>query len=191
MAYTSAGEYQFCRGEAPGDGTCLFWSGLAVFKLPSTKLCNKALRILTANYIRRHPDLHVWVLNSGTTCKTVEEYCSSLEQGRLLAGEIELKVLSKLFNTVICVIFITKQGKEKKVWSSYYGSDNPLATKCVYIHCEELFRKKKEGHYEPMYLMDMQNSNEKETIFDPDDDTVNQLLRKFIKEVLECNYYYT
>jgi hypothetical protein len=190
MGTISAGEYQFRRGEAPGDGTCLFWSALAVFKLPSEEIYNEDLRIQVANYIRDHPDLHGWVLYSGRY-ETVEEYCSSLEQGDLFAGDIELKVLSKLFNTVICVIFITKQGKEKKVWSSYYGSDNPLATKCVYIHCEELFRKKKEGHYEPMYLMDMQNSNEKETIFDPDDDTVNQLLRKFIKEVLECNYYYT
>jgi hypothetical protein len=212
MPNKSGGTQQFRRGKVPADGTCVYWCILLLlkmcskdllgedlfnvllsevlneylFKLDLMKMLNEGLRKQVANYIRSHKELHNWVLNSGTSCKTVEEYCSLIEQGKLWGGAPELRALSELLNIIICVISMTKSEEEKRVWCDYYGEDNQSAEKCVYILYDE-----EKGHYDPIYLMDMQNPSKKETEFDPNDEMVNDLLRTFIKEELKCNYYYT
>ena len=185
----SAGTHHFCREKVDGDGNCLFTSVLIAFQPHLTT--NKDLRESVAYCILNSPDpeLHGLIMAADHAgCKNIEEYCSKLERGgKIWGGESELNILSKLFNILICVISLSYKDGKKRVWSCYYGQDYPKGTKCVYIFYEELSRKNNKGHYEPLCLINMRNSKEKETILNPDDDTVNECLQKFIKEKLKCN----
>jgi hypothetical protein len=184
----SAGTHYFCREEVGGDGNCLFTSVLKIFQPHLTT--NKNLRESVANCILNSPDLHGLIMTADRAgCKTIEEYCSKLELGgKIWGGDGELRILSILFNTLICAINMTYGNDGKKsVWRCYYGEDYPLGRKCIYIFYKELDRKNKKGHYEPLCLMNKRNPEEKETMFNPNDDTVNECLRKFIKEELKCN----
>jgi hypothetical protein len=192
MGKISASTHKFYRGEAPGDGTCLYWSFLLVIKpllvkrfgevsYDLMKLINDGLRTEVAQYIRSHPEMYDMVLNSDTEYKDVVGYCSAIEQGKLWGGDPELKALSDLYNIIICVINPTKVTKENCLIPSYYGEGNPLATQCVYIYFDG------EDHFDPLYLVNMENLDEKETIFDPNDQMRNDLLKKFIKETLKRN----
>jgi len=88
-----------------------------------------------------------------------------------------LKALSDLYNIIICVINPGIINKKNCLLPPYYGQDNHLASKCIYIYYNG-------SHYDPLYLMNKKNTNEIETYFDPNDQTVNDLLKKFIKEKL-------
>jgi hypothetical protein len=208
MTEISATTHKFCRAEVPGDNTCLFWCGLLVFKLfflhiitedlfniclteslvqdlfewDVMKAVNYALRARVTKYIREHEDIHDIVINSTDRCYPVEEYCSLIEDGELWGGAPELWILSNLYNTLICVISLEKDNGKPCVHISCYGEDNPTATRCTFI----LYDKEK-GHYDPLYVVNTQNLNEKETIFERNDKTVVELLKKFIKEDLKCN----
>jgi len=185
--------HKFHRGKASSDGKCLFWSFLFVIepiliKLLDTTIFNEVLmgvlndglRMLVTDYIRRHPEMHHRILNSVIGYKNIEKYCSKIEQGELWAGQPELNILSSLYNVLICVIDLTKVTKDKRLLPSYYGQDNPLATECVYIYYNGT------DHFDPLYVVNVKKPNEITTIFDPNDQTVNDLLRKFIKEELKC-----
>jgi len=207
MGKISATTHQFRRGKARGDGTCLYWSFLLVFKLRLIEILgedlfnkfltkgliedqskedlieaiNENLRMEVANYIREHTEMHRMVLSSTDDYETVQEYCSAIEQGELEGGDLELTALSDLFNIIICVIDLTKITSDNCLLPSYYGENNPLATECVYIYYNG------EDHFDPLYMINIEDSNDIETIFDPNDQTVNDLLKKCIKEKMKCN----
>jgi hypothetical protein len=199
MCKTFAETHKFCRGTVPGDGKCLYWSFLLGIRphlietlrnisfQPDLKNAlndsNEDLRLRVAKYIREHTELHDLVLaeDEDEEYETIEEYCSAVERGELWGGDVEKKVLSTLFNILICEISpgITRAGKCLNL--RYYGEDNPLATECIYIYYNG------EDHFDPLYVVEMENSNNKQTIFDPNDQMVNNILRKFIKEELGRN----
>jgi hypothetical protein len=200
-----AATHEFRRGKAPGDNTCLYWSFLLVSKLPLMKIfsedlfnkfltkgliedkskedlieaINENLRIVVADYILKHTEMHCMVLNSTDKYKTVQKYCSAIKEGKFWGGDPELKALSDLFKIIICIIDLTKITSYNCLLPSYYGEDNPLATKCVYIYYNG------KDHFDPLYMINIENSNDIETISVPNDQTVIDLLKKFIKE--KCN----
>jgi hypothetical protein len=208
MTEISATTHKFCRGKVLGDGTCLYWCGLLVFKrfllhiisedlfnIYLTEILDKdlfkwdimqalnyALRASVTDYIREHEEMHDIVINSTNGCYSVAKYCSLIEDGDLWGGAPELRILSNLYNTLICVISLEKDKGKPCARISCYGEDNERATRCTFI----LYDKAK-GHFDPLYVVNTQNLNEKETIFERNDITVVELLKKFIKEDLKCN----
>jgi hypothetical protein len=207
MGKIFAATHEFRRGKARGDHKCLYWSFLLVFKLRLIEILgedlfnkfltkgliedkskeylieaiNEGLRIEVANYILEHTEMHRMVLSSTDKYKTVQEYCFAIEQGKFWGGDPELKALSDLFNIIICVIDLTKITSDNCLLPSYYGEDNRLATECVYIYYNG------KDHFDPLYMINIENSNHIETISVPNDQTVIDLLKKFIKEKLKCN----
>jgi len=194
MDKISARTHKFCRGKAPGDRKCLFWSfldvmkpfliavlGNVLFERDLMEALNEDLRVRVADYIRSHTEMHYMVLASAFGYKTVEQYCSDIMQVKLLAGEPELHALSSLYNILICKIDLINIRGDKCLSPSYYGEKNTLATQCVYIYYNG------RDHFDPLFIKNRTNPNEKETMFDPNDETVNDLLRKFIKEELKCS----
>lgn len=186
MKEKSVETHEFGRREVPRDGKCLFWSLLVLLltylkmifgKIPFSEellnVLNKAFRVQAVDYIRSDRDLQEDILQSFPEYKSIEKYCSELEQGELWGGQPELRALSKYYGIIICVINPIIVTKQNCILPSYYGEDNPLASKCVYIYHDG-------DHYEPLYLINKKNTNEIETMFDPNDFSVNDILRKFI-----------
>ncbi len=81
------------------------------------KVLNEGLRVLVANYIRHHREMHDKVLSSVNDYEDIEKYCSKIEQGQLWGSEPELKVLSSLYNILVCIIDLTKISKDNRVLS--------------------------------------------------------------------------
>ncbi len=135
---------------------------------------NESLRVEVANYIRGHREMHQDILKSFPKYQTIEKYCSDIEQSKLWGGGPELKVLSDLFKIIICVVDPTLIKKGNCLSPLYYGQDNPLATKCIYIFYNGI------DHYDALRVVNMKNTDEIETIFDPNNQTVNDLLKNFI-----------
>ncbi|CAF2648392.1 unnamed protein product [Rotaria sp. Silwood2] len=180
MGKISGKTHKFVRGNVLSDGTCLYWSALKVFNQPLLEQYNEDLRIHTANYIRNHKEIHYTISNRGT----VDEYCSAIEEGKLWGGDLELQVLSNIYNTIICLISVTECNGAKFVWSLFYGENNSLATTYV---C--MLHDVQQGHYDPLYVMNIKNTNEKETIFDRNDNTIKELLADFIRKELKYDDY--
>jgi hypothetical protein len=194
MDKMSVKKHKVYRERAPANGTCLFWSfifgikpllipifGDVPFRPDLMNVLDENFRLQVAEYIREHDYMHMMVLNSGTKYRTVEKYCSAIEEGKLWGGDPELLVLSKLCNIFICKIDLLNITCDNCLKPSYYGEDNPLATKCVYIYYNG------ENHFDPLYVADIKNSNNKQTIFDPNDPIINNILKEFIKKELKCN----
>ena len=186
MTKASSDTHEFCRKKVPGDDKCLFWSFLFAmmpyfqeivgdiqFSNELMVVLNEALRVQVADYIRRHPELHGEILLTVDDYQTMEEYYSDLEQGELWGGEPELKALSNLYGVIICVINPTIITKQNCVLPLYYGADESTASKCIYIHHNG-------DHYEPLYLVNKKNPKEIERRFDPNDSSVNTILKEFI-----------
>ncbi|CAF3755471.1 unnamed protein product [Rotaria sordida] len=182
MGKISAKTHKFVRGNAHRDHKCLYWSTLKVFKQRLTKECNEDLRIHTANYIRNNEEIHHAILYGDTSYRTVDEYCSAIEQGTLWGGDPELQALSNIYNTIIYLISMREDNGKKSVWSKIYGENNSLVKTFVCILYDEQQR-----HYDPLYVVNIENENEQETIFERNDDTVKELLTNFIREDLKCD----
>jgi len=70
----------------------------------------------------------------------------------------------------------TAEGKYViNIWT--YGEDIESFKECVHILYDE-----ENKHYDPLYLINKENSEEELTIFQRDDETVSCLLSKFIEE---------
>jgi hypothetical protein len=85
----SATTHQFCRRKVEGDGFCLYSSFRYVNRIWNT-IKNERVRSLVADYIRKNKSLHLAVLESGTSWKTAEEYCTQIEKHNLWGGEPEV-----------------------------------------------------------------------------------------------------
>jgi len=91
MAKIPAISHEFRRGKVDGDGSCLYTSFRYLNGTVQT-MDNKRLRCMVANYIRNHENLHISVLQSGTLCKTVEEYCSQIEKHNFAVVNLRLEL---------------------------------------------------------------------------------------------------
>jgi hypothetical protein len=235
MGKISAATHEFRHGNARGDGTCLYWSFLLVFKLRLIEILgedlfnkfltegliedeskedlieaiNEGLRIEVANYILEHTEMHSIIILEHTEMHSmitdeyqiIQKYCSDIKEGKLWGGDLELRALSDLFKIKICVINLkrnehdnclwvsyygeddplAKNERDNCLWVSYYGEDDPLATECVYIYYNG------KDHFDPLYMINIENSNDIETISILNDQTVIDLLKKWIKEEFKCN----
>lgn len=75
----------------------------------------------------------------------------------------------------------TSGNRIKSVWSSFYGEEDPQRTNYVCILYDE-----QNIHYDPLYVINIENPKDEETIFRLDDDTIRQCLRDFIYQELGC-----
>jgi hypothetical protein len=179
MAAKSAITHEFRRGKVDGDGSCFYTSFRHVNDILKS-MDNKRLRSMVADYIRNHENLHLSVLQSGTLCKTVEEYCFKIEKHNLWGGEPEIQALSMLSHKLIRLVTKSKTVQDKYFINILnYGEHVESFKECVYI-----FYDAENKRYDPLYLINKQNSDEKLTIFQRHDKTVSELLGKFIREQL-------
>ena len=188
MKEKSAETHEFGLKTVPRDNKCFFWSflyameprlkeifGDILFSDELKNVLNKTFRVQAVDYIRSQRDLQEDILQAFPKYESIGEYCSELEQGKLWGGEPELRALSDYYDIVICVINSTIVNKQNCLLPFYYGEDNLLTSKCIYIYHDG-------NHYEPLRLINKKNTNEIETMFDPNDLSVNDILRKFIHE---------
>ncbi len=179
MDEKSAITHEFRRGKVDGDGSSLYTSFRHVNDILKS-MDNKRLRSMVADYILKHPNLHLSVLQSGTLCKTVEEYCFKIKKQNLRGGEPEIRALSMLSHKLIRLVSKTKTAQNKYSINIFdYGEDIESFKECVYI----LYDQEKK-HYDPLYVINKENSKEELRIFQRDDETVSELLSKFIQEEL-------
>jgi len=129
---------------------------------------NTRLRSMVADYIRKHPNLHLSAVES------------EIEKHNLWGDEPEIRALVMLSRIIIRLVYKTKtvQG-EYAINILNYGEDIESFKECVYILYDE-----ENKHYDPLYLINKQNSDEKLTIFQRNDETVSELLGTFIREQL-------
>ena len=186
MKEKSAETHEFGLKKVPGDGKCFFWSfiyamepylkeifGDILFSEELKNVLNEAFRVQAVDYIRSHHDLQEHILQGFPEYQSIGEYCSELEQGKLWSGEPELRALSDYYDIMICVINPIKANEQNCILPFYYGENNPSASKCIHIYHDG-------DHYEPLRLINKKNANEIETMFDPNDSSVNDILRIFI-----------
>ena len=192
----STATHRFQRGQAPRDGACLFWSFLMAtaryFKeifgiFPLDRQIWLALidhlRVTVTDYILGHSEMHCEVLASQTEFKNVKDYCAAIVSGKLWGGDPELKVLSILYNIIICVIDPTIINLYNHLVPSFYGQDNPLAKRCIYIY----FNGK--DHFDPLILKN-KNTNSFCGIFRRYDLKVTCILWEYIKQLKRMQFTY-
>jgi len=139
-----------------------------------------------ADYIRKHENLHLAILQSGTSCKTVEEYCTQIEKHNLWGGEPEVRALAMLSRTQIRLIYKTKSDQGGYITNILnYGEDKETFKERVYILYDE-----ENKHYDPLYVIN-KDSHEQLTIFSSNDELVDELLEKFIREEFGGNKQYS
>jgi hypothetical protein len=179
MNNLSATTHAFCRGKAAGDGSSLYTSFRYVDGISNT-IDNKKLRSMVAAHIRKHEDLHLVVLQNGVHCETVGDYCDKIEKSNLWGGEPEIRALAMLSHILICLVWIKPTAQDDtEICIINFGEDEDSVTQCAYILYDQANK-----HYDPLYVINKQDPNEKMTIFPRDDKTIAALLSRFIREEL-------
>jgi hypothetical protein len=182
MSKLSATTHEFRRGNASADGSCLYTSFRDVSGT-SKIIDNKRVRSQVADYIRTHKSIHPVIIKSDVSCKPVGEYCDLTEHGNLLDDESELKALAVVSRTAIRLVSTTKTAEDKlhmKVFE--YGENMESIEECVY-----LLHDGENKHYVPLYVIHKQNSDEKITISNRDDEIVVTLIDQFIQHEQQGN----
>ena len=177
MGTLSATTHEFHREIIDHDDSCLYTS-MRYVNGTLNAMVNKRLRSMVADYIRKNTNLHSAVLERGTTCKTIADYCNQIEKGKLRGGEPEVRALATLCRILIRLVTMTKtvQGNVN-ITISNYGEHEESFKECVYILYDE-----ENQHYDPLYVINKENPDEKLTIFGRNDQAVLNLLCKFIRE---------
>jgi hypothetical protein len=174
----SALTHEFRRWEVKHDGSCLYSSFRYVTGNWNT-MNNQRVRSQVADRILMNNNLHTAALERCNRYTTVEDYCEKIQKGKLRDDELEVRALSMIGRILVRQVSIAKnnQGNNRiTIWN--YGEEARSFEECVYILYDE-----ENKHYDPMYLVNKVNLDET-TIFKPDDVTVLELLRKFIREEL-------
>jgi hypothetical protein len=179
MKALSAATHDFCRVEVPGDGSCLYTSFRHVYGCLDT-INNQQLRSMVADYIRKNQNLHLTVLQSGTNCKTVEDYCDKIENNNLWGREAEIRALAMLGHILIRLVSMTRTAQGNITINILnYGEDVESFEECVYILYDD-----ENKHYDPVYVINKHNLSETTTIFKRDDEIVRDLLDQCIRKEL-------
>ncbi len=160
------------------DGDCLF-SSLCFVLRHLQKNTIKDLRQKAADSILQSDTIDDEVLFAETG-KTREKYCYEIKNTNAWGGEAEIRAIGKLHGVIIRVISVVEgDGIISSVHVTEFPENEPSFEKCVYI----ILRNK---HYEPLYLRNANNSNEKTTLFDRNDRTIKKILCDFIQEKFHC-----
>ncbi|CAF3934799.1 unnamed protein product [Adineta steineri] len=171
--------YTLRRKEVPGDGSCLYWSFL--FAKPS-KLTVQGLRDQVAAHVS-NMDIDDIQLQSGTDRPNRQQYCNRIRKGAW-AGGLELEALSQIYHIMIKVIILRKdQQQNSSIDIMPFGKDDKSCIDCIYIVFDEA-----KSHYEPLYLCNIKNLQDKRTIFNRDNILVDFLLPDFIKRQIDSNH---
>ncbi|CAF3682351.1 unnamed protein product [Rotaria sp. Silwood1] len=143
------------------------------------KIDNKCLRSMVADYISKNENLKHLVLERDTNGENIKVYCDKIKKGNIQDDELEFRVLAMLCHLCICVFLIKKTSEGKiNINVLKYGEQVEIFIECIYILYDEEHK-----HYEPLYAINKQNPDENITIFKRNDETVIQLIYKFIQEL--------
>ncbi|CAF1201775.1 unnamed protein product [Adineta steineri] len=170
--------YEFRIGELPGDDQCLYAS--VIFQFDRSKMINiKCLRKNVANFIRDHTHNDSIYVPSSLGYQNHEDYCREIEEGIISGSEPERNGLSYLYPDILFCI-ISKPNKNNNTFCvGTYIKDISSYKKCVIILYNE------ENYiYMPLCLYNKTTDEEEKTNFKYDD-TVKNLLRKFIQNELD------
>ncbi|CAF0885705.1 unnamed protein product [Adineta ricciae] len=152
---------------------------ISFFKNHDIKKLNQQMRKRVADFIRDEVDLHNLVTNCTDHPYSIPTYCDLLIRAELFAGDLELKVLSDLLDTMICIITATKYRDQPYVYATSYGETNELAKQSIFILYDDIGK-----HFSPLYKVNKNDINDKQTIFRRNDLTAPTLLQIFIKDKL-------
>jgi hypothetical protein len=179
MAVKSATSNEFHRGKVDDDSSNLCTAFRYVNGTLST-IDNKRLGSLVADYILNKEDLHRSVLDSNRKYKTIKDYCDQIKKGNLSGGKFELQALAMIGRLVVSVVSMTKTDQGNvNIKIVNYGEHVESFKECVYILYDE-----ENKQYDPLYVINKEDPQEKLTIFERDDDAISKLLDKFIREEL-------
>ncbi|CAF2757848.1 unnamed protein product [Rotaria sp. Silwood2] len=139
---------------------------------------NTRLRSMIADYIRKNENLQRLVLERNTSCQNIKDYCNKIEKGNIQDDELEFRALAMLCYLRIRVFSITKTSENNITINVLnYGEHVESFTECIYILYDE-----ERKHYEPLYAINKQIPDENIKIFKCDDETIVQLVYRFIQE---------
>jgi hypothetical protein len=178
--------HEFCRDKDVSDNGCLYKS----FRFLNGTLessDNKGLRSLVAYYIHKHENSDSLALKTDGKYKTVTDYCNEIKKGKLYGGKAELQALAMISNLVIHVVsIITAIDGRIKIKMLNYGEDKEVSRDSIYLLYDE-----EKTQYNPLYLINKEDSCKKLMIFSPnDDESVGEMLEKFIRQEFGGNKQY-
>jgi hypothetical protein len=170
--------HEFCRDKDVSDNGCLYKS----FRFLNGTLessNNKDLRCMVANYILKRENSDSLALKTDGKYKTVKDYCNEIKKGKLYGGKAELQALAMISKLVIHVVSIIKtiDGRiDIKVLN--YGEDKEVRRDSIYLLYDE-----EKTQYNPLYVINKEDSCKKLMIFSPnDDESAGEILEKFLRE---------
>jgi hypothetical protein len=164
----SAATHEFRYGMVNGDGSSLYTSFRYLNGILN-KTDDDRLRSIVTDFLHKNKALYHEDLGSGIECKTDR-----------WGDELELEALAMLYQKLIRLVSKTKNAQGKYVTNILnYGQYTQSFKECIYILYDE-----EKKYYQPLYLINKQNTDEKFTTFQCDDETVSELLAKFIREEL-------
>ncbi|CAF1364936.1 unnamed protein product [Adineta steineri] len=173
--------HEFCREKVPVDSSSLLSSFRDVNTTFNT-ITDDTVRNIVAERIFKNKYLRTAMLKREINCTTVEQYHKQIKKGQLHDGEIEIQALSIICHILIWVVSMAKndQGSINVKMSKYDGYAQQFE-KCVYILYDEEAKR-----YDPLYIVNKDNRDEKLTIFERDNTETLDLLRTFIQEELHA-----
>ncbi|CAF5088439.1 unnamed protein product [Rotaria sp. Silwood1] len=136
------------------------------------------------NYISQDEELKSLAVASVEGCQNFEDYKSRITGG-LWGGEFEISTLAKMFEKLIILIWKQKVEDELDVKISYYDTESNPLFECIYVLFDEELR-----HFDPLVVINKIDSKEKFKIFKRGDQTIRNLLIRFIRENFNCKSYY-
>ncbi|CAF4166286.1 unnamed protein product [Adineta steineri] len=180
-ARISALSHEFHRGQVPVDSSSLL-SSIRYINDTSETITNETIRNFVADNIFKNENLHTAILKRQINCTDAKEYHKQFRKDQLRDGEIEIQALSNICRVLIGVVSMKKNDQGSiNVKISKYGDDIQQFDECVYI----LYNEDAE-HYDPLYIVNKANQDEKVTIFERDNTETLDLLRTFIQEKLHA-----
>ncbi|CAF1009851.1 unnamed protein product [Adineta steineri] len=174
--------HEFRVGELPGDDQSLYAS--VAFQLDRSKMINvKCLRKNVADVIRSHTDTDDIHVPSSSDYQNREDYRLMVAAGIISGSEPERNGLSYLYpDTLFCIISKPNKNNNAPCIDTYVR-DVSSYKKCIIILYDEA-----SDIFKPLYLYNKVNHEEEKTNLKYDD-TVKNLLRKFIQNKLKYRGY--
>ncbi|CAF4839265.1 unnamed protein product [Rotaria sp. Silwood1] len=128
------------------------------------------------NYISQDEELKSLAVASVEGCQNFEDYKSRITGG-LWGGEFEISTLAKTHEKLIILASIEYIHGELDWKISYYDTESNPLSECIYVLFDEKLR-----HFDPLVVINKIDSKEKFKIFKRGDQTIRNLLIRFIRE---------
>ena len=142
------------------------------------RISNQYLCSRVSERIRRNATLNALASNYGD----IDEYCNKITKGELYGDDVQLEALSMVCRIVICVVYASKRLDGSLNFNGKnYGENIESIEDCIYI----LYNAEYE-HYDPLYVINMENPQEKTKIFKRNDKNIVKLLDIFLKKEFNC-----